>query len=127
MKKHKYSKWTLSFGAIGGFIGIVLSSINNFNLFALLGGACGALLILIINIVYVKRKANNTPEFDERIIKNIQKFYFYSTNIFFAVFFIVLGLLSIFDVEFVSVSILLIIFFSYFVISGIITIFISRK
>lgn len=127
MKKYKYSKWTLSIGAIGAFVGIILSQINNFSFSAVLGGGSGALLIILINYIYIKRKSDGTPEFDERTIRNIQKFYFYSTNIFFSFLFILLGILSVLDVTFISVSILLWVFFIYIIISGIITIIISKK
>lgn len=127
MKKHKYSKWTLSFGALGAVIGTMLAQIGDFSLSAVLGGLTGALSLVVINIIYVRKKSDATPEFDERTIKNMQTFYFYAAILFFALLFIILGILLAIGISSISVLVLFVISFGYFVISGIIALIISRK
>lgn len=127
MKKNKYSKWTLSFGALGGIIGIILAQIGDLDFGVVLGALTGAILIVIINIVYVRKKSDETPEFDERTIRNIQTFYFYAAIIFFILLFITLGGLLAIGVTSIPVLVLFVVSFGYFVISGIIALIISRN
>lgn len=127
MKKRNYSQWTLSFGALGAVIGIAIGQIGDFSLSALLGGLSGTLLIFGINIMYVRKKSDTTPEFDERTINNMRKFYFYASNVFFALLFIVLGILLSLGVSSITTSTILLVLFGYFVMSGILALIISRK
>lgn len=127
MKKNRNSKWILSYGAVVGVFGLMIGQIGSLNFWSVFGAISGALVLIIINIVYVKSKSDKTPEYDERTIQNVQKFYFYSTNTFFILFFIMLGVLTAIDIKFISTLTLLIILFSYSIITGIISLLISKK
>lgn len=127
MKKRKYSQWTFSFGALGAAIGIIIGQIGDFSVFAVLGGLSAALLVFVINLIYVRKKSDETPELDERIINNMRTFYFYASNVFFALVFIVLGILLFIDITSISTELIFFVLFGYFVISGIIALIISRK
>jgi len=127
MKKRKFSKWTLSFGALGAVIGMMIGQIGDFSLSAVLGSLSGALLIVIINIIYIKKKSDETPEFDERTMKNMQTFYFYAAMTFLIIMFGASGILLALDVSSISVSLLFLVSFGYFVICGVIALIISKK
>lgn len=127
MKKRKFSKWTLSFGALGAVIGTMIGQIGDFSLSAVLGALSGALLIVIINIMYVKKKSDETPEFDERTMKNMRTFYFYAAMTFLAFIFVASGILLALDISSISVLLLFLVSFGYFVISGIVALIISKK
>lgn len=118
MKNSKYSKWALSFAAVGGIIGVMLAQLIEFNLSTMLGGLSAAVTIIIINAIVVMRKSDKTPEYDERIINNIKNYYFYASLIFIGITFILLTVLMIMDIEMVAVTTILIAFFVYFAITG---------
>lgn len=127
MKKRKYSKWTLSFGAIGGFVGVAIAQFGDFSAAALLGGLSGALILVIINLIYVMNKSDTTPKFDERTTQNVLKFYAYASNAFILLSIMLLTFLLISGVEQLSLTITLIILFAYFSLSGTTALIISRK
>lgn len=127
MKNSKYSKWTLTFGAVGAIIGLMIAQLNNFNFSALLGGLTGAVIFILINIIIVMRKADNTPEYDERIINNIKNYYFYASLVFIGITFILLTVLMIMDIEMVAVTTILIAFFVYFAITGVGAMIVRRR
>lgn|SRR5699024_81190 len=127
MKKSKFSKWTLSFGALGAVIGTMIGQISNLSSSVVLGALSGALLIVIINIIYVKKKSDETPEFDERTMKNMRTFYFYAAMTFLILVFVASGILLVLDISSISVLLLFLVSFGYFVISGIVALIISKK
>lgn len=127
MKNNKHSKWTLSYGAIGGVVGLTLAQIDRLSFGAGLGIISGALVIIIISLIYVRKKSDQTPEFDERIINNIKKLYFYSNFVLIITLFILVGTLVIMDIEYISTLTLLLIIFIYAFITGIITMVISKR
>src|SRR5699024_11235397 len=103
MKKSKFSKWTLSFGALGAVIGTMIGQISNLSSSVVLGALSGALLIVIINIIYVKKKSDETPEFDERTMKNMRTFYFYAAMTFIIFVFLVSRILLFMYISFIFV------------------------
>ncbi|MFD1067799.1 hypothetical protein [Oceanobacillus locisalsi] len=127
MKKRNFSQWTFSFGAFGAFIGTAISQIGNFNLGTLLGGFSAALLVFIINIIYVVKKSDKTPEFDERTIRNMRNVYFYTSNIFTVLLIIILGILLAADVSSIPTITVLLTVFGYFALTGIIALIVSRR
>src|SRR5699024_468940 len=127
MKKRKYSKWTLSFGAIGGFIGVAIAQFGDFSGTALLGGLSGALMLVIVKLIYVMNKSDTTPEFDERTTHNILKFYAYASNAFILLSIMLLTFLLMTGVEQLSLTIILLILFAYFSLSGTTALIISRR
>lgn len=127
MKKKKYSKWTLSFGAIGGLVGLAIAQFGNFNGTALLGGLSATLILAMINLIYVMNKSDTTPEFDERTTHNILKFYAYASNAFILLSIMLLTFLLMTGVEQLSLTVTLLILFAYFSLSGTMALIISRK
>lgn len=127
MKKKKYSKWTLSFGAIGGLVGLAIAQFGNFNGTAILGGLFATLILAMINLIYVMNKSDTTPEFDERTTHNILKFYAYASNAFILLSIMLLTFLLMTGVEQLSLTVTLLILFAYFSLSGTMALIISRK
>src|SRR5699024_11654747 len=82
---------------------------------------------LIINIIYVKKKSDETPEFDERTMKNMRTFYFYAAMTFLILVFVASGILLVLDISSISVLLLFLVSFGFFVISGIVALIISIK
>ncbi|WP_042222362.1 hypothetical protein [Oceanobacillus manasiensis] len=126
MNKRNYSQWTLSFAALGGLIGISLGQIGDFSWGAILGGLTAVVLSFIVNVIYVKNKSDNTPEFDERTRQKMKTFYFYASHTFLAIIIIVLAILISIGVTSISTSTVMLVLFGYFVISGMIAFVISR-
>lgn len=127
MNKGKFSMWTLSIGAISSAIGVFLGGIAGILDFAVvLGMVAGSVILIMINIVYVRKRSDKTSEHDERTIANMQKFYFYASTIFIFLLMIVLGMMSAFGVEQISIIYMFLVVFSYFFISGILALIISK-
>lgn len=115
MNKGKFSMWTLSIGAISSAIGVFLGGIAGILDFAVvLGMVAGSVILIMINIVYVRKRSDKTSEHDERTIANMQKFYFYASTIFIFLLMIVLGMMSAFGVEQISIIYMFLVVFSYF-------------
>lgn len=127
LKKRNLSQWTLSFGSLGAFIGTAIAQIGDFSLGALLGGLSATVLMFIINVIYIVKKSDKTPEFDERTIQNMKSVYYYTSNIFIVLLMIVLGILLATGVSSIPTTAILIVVFGYFVLSGIIALAVSRK
>lgn len=123
------SKWTITYGAVGGLVGIMLGQLVKGDLETadFLGGLSGALLLIAINIFYVRSKKDKTPEFDERTMDNMVKFYAYASNLFLGLVFVLLGIILSMDVESISVFYAWIAVVAYFAISGIGALVVSRK
>lgn len=117
----------MSFGALGALFGTMLGQIGSVSLSTVFGSLSAVLLIIIINFIYVKKKSDETPEFDERTIKNIRMFYFYAAIIFLLLIFVASGILSALGISSISVLLLFLTSFGCFVISGVIAFIISKK
>ncbi|MFC3899759.1 hypothetical protein [Aliicoccus persicus] len=127
MKNSKYSKWTLTFGAVGAIIGLMLSQFINFNFPGMLGGLTAGVILILINIIIVMRKSDNTPEYDERIINNIKNYYFYASLVFIGTAFVLLSVLMIMEIEMIAVTTIFIAFFIYFAITGLGAMIVRRR
>lgn len=127
MKNSKYSKWTLTIAAGGGIIGVLLAQLINFNFSALLGGLTAGVILILINIIIVMRKSDNTPEYDERVINNIKNYYFYASLVFIGTAFILLSVLMMMEIEMIAVTTIFIAFFIYFAITGLGAIIVLRR
>ena len=127
MKNSKYSKWTLTIAAGGGIIGVLLAQLINFNFSALLGGLTAGVILILINIIIVMRKSDNTPEYDERVINNIKNYYFYASLVFIGTAFILLSVLMMMEIEMIAVTTIFIAFFIYFAITGLGAIIVRRR
>lgn len=126
-------KWNLAFIAVctvlGSIIGltIIYLTTGKFNVSSLLGFLTGATILLVINIIKVLIKKDETPETDERIKKNLMIYLLYSSHIFIGLLFLALTLISFLGFETVSLTYLWIIIIAYLWISGIGGFIVSRR
>lgn len=128
-------KWTLAIGGVTVFLGMLLGQFikvfigrdDAFAIEALLGVLPVSLILIVINIIQVKRKKDNTPEMDERTVKNILKFQTLAAQIFIGLLFVSLIIITFLNVESVSISILWIIILIYMCLYGIGTLVVKGK
>lgn len=75
-------KWTPFFIIVCTFTGAVLSSFlvyyfqGEFPYEVFTGGFIAAIILTVIQVVKQRRKKNNLPEADERVIHNVFRFFF---------------------------------------------------
>lgn len=124
-KTKKYEKY-MPFFIIGGiFLGFVLGPIllylfkGEFRYDGLIGGGVSCLILTIVVVIRRKLKKHNIPEVDERIKNNMIKFFFYASQIFLAILFLSLSLISLAGEESIRLVYLWILFFSYLLVTGI--------
>ncbi|GGN61983.1 hypothetical protein [Oceanobacillus indicireducens] len=126
-------KWTPFFIIICTFMGAVLGSIliyfiqGEFPSEVLTAGLIVAVILTIIEVVKQKGKKDNLPEADERIIRNVFRFFAYASHISLAILFIALGVFTLLGNESISIFYLWIFFFSYIWIVGIGSLIIKRR
>lgn len=114
--------------AIVGSLGVISSLIiltiiylftGEFNISALLGLLVGFFIIIIINVISVKSKKNETPSIDERTINNIKKFYAIIPHIYLGIVVISLTILAIMGIEVISITYLWLAIMLYLLLCGI--------
>ncbi|MCC2252233.1 YwiC-like family protein [Virgibacillus sp. AGTR] len=128
-------KWTLVYGGVALLIGTLTAQLGNyvsddnfnFSIAPLIGVIPIALILIVINIVQVYRKNDETPDLDERTVKNILKFQLFSSNIFLGLLFISLSVITFLDITKVSTFYLWLIILIYMCISGIGTLIVKRQ
>lgn len=131
--KDKKRKWTLTYGGIFLLIGVTIGQLfiyvtqGDFSTGSIVGALPITFILIIVNIIQVKRKNDKTPELDERIEKNILKFCTYSAHVFIGLLFISLAVIEIMDVKSISLTYLWIIIFSYMIFIGIGTLIVKRQ
>lgn len=115
------------------FIGAVLGSFlvyfiqDEFPYEVLTGGLVATVILTIIEVIKQKRKKDNLPEADERVIHNVFRFFAYASHISLAIIFIALGVFTLLGNESISIFYLWIFFFSYIWIVGIGALIIKRR
>ncbi len=94
-------KWIFTFGAVGGVIGMTIGQLLKGNLdFASILGSFTALLLMVgVDVARMRLKKDKTPDFDERTVHNMQKFYAYAANIFIGTLLIGLAVVSLMGIE----------------------------
>ncbi|WBX81483.1 hypothetical protein PD280_07210 [Virgibacillus salarius] len=128
-------KWTLVYGGVALLIGTLIAQLGryvsddnfNFSIAPFIGVIPIALILIVINIVQVYRKNDETPDLDERTVKNILKFQLLSSNIFLGLLFISLSVITFLDITKVSTFYLWLIILIYMCISGIGTLIVKRQ
>lgn len=126
-------KWSPYFVIICTLIGAVLGSFlvyyfkGEFPYEVVAGGLVATLFLTVIQVIKQKQKKDNIPEADERVIKNIFRFFAYTSHVFLGIFFIVLGAFTLLGNESISIFYLWILFFSYIWFVGIGALIIKRK
>uniref|UniRef100_UPI00344F15F9 hypothetical protein n=1 Tax=Carnobacterium sp. TaxID=48221 RepID=UPI00344F15F9 len=127
------AKWTPYFIISCTLLGAILGSFliyyfqGEFSYEVLSGGLIAAIILTLIEVIKQKRKKNNLPEVDERVAKNIFRFFAYTSHGFLSILFISLGVFTLLGNESISIFYLWIIFFSYIWIVGIGALIIKRK
>lgn len=126
-------KWTPFFIITCTFMGAVLGSFL-FYLFqaefpyeVATGGLVATIILTVIEMIKRKRKKDNLPEADERIIRNVFHFFAYASHISLAILFIAVGVFTLLGNESIAISYLWIFFFSYIWIVGIGVLIIKRR
>jgi len=118
-------KWAPFFIIICTFIGAALGSFlvyffqGEFPYEVLTAGLVAAVILTVIQIIKQKRKKNNLPDADERVIRNIFRFFAFASHITLAILFIALGMFTLLGNESISILYLWILFFTYIWIVGI--------
>lgn len=126
-------KWTPFFIITCTFMGVALGSFliyffqGEIPYEILTGGSIVAVIFTIIEVIKQKRRKDNLPEADERIIRNVFRFFAYASHISLAILFIALGTFTLLGNESISIFYLWIFFFSYIWIVGIGALIIKRR
>ena len=131
--RRAFAKWTPFFIIAGTFTGFVLGSFliyfirDDFPYGVLTGAFAATIILTVIEVIKRKRKKDNLPESDERVIHNVFRFFAYASHISLAILFIALGILTLLGNESISVFYLWFFFFSYIWIAGIGALIIKRR
>lgn len=127
-------KWTFAYNGIAVFLGILIAQFikvlilnGDFSIAALIGALPVSIVFIIVNIVQVKRKQDNTPNMDERTMKNILKFQTFASQIFIGLLFVSLIIITFMSVDSVPTTLLWIIILLYMCLYGIGTLIVKRK
>ena len=126
-------KWMPFFIIMCTFIGSVLGSLlfyffqGEFPYEVLFSGLLAAVILTIIHVIKQRRKNNNLPEADERVIQNMFRFFAYVSHIFLAILFIALPIFTLLGNESISILYIWIFFFAYIWTLGIGTLLVKRR
>ncbi|MGM0830279.1 MAG: hypothetical protein ACQEU4_18815 [Bacillota bacterium] len=118
-------KWGPFFAIMCTFIGAVLGSSlvylnkGEFPYEVLAGGFLATIILIVIQVVKQKRKKDNLPEADERVIRNIFRFFAFSSHITLAILFMALAVITLLGNESISILYLWLVFFAYIWIVGV--------
>jgi len=127
------SKWTPYFLIACTFIGSVLGSFlvylfqDEFPYEVLIGGFSAAIILTAFQFIKQRRKKDRLPEADERVIRNVSRFFAYTSHIFLAFLFLTLAVFTLVGNETISILYLWIFFFSYIWIAGIGAFIVKRR
>ena len=126
-------KWTPFYIIICTFIGAVLGSFlfyffqGEFPYEVLMGSFAATIILTVIQLIKQKRKKDNLPEADERVIHNIFRFFAFASHITLAILFMGLAVFTLLGNESISILYLWIFFFAYIWIVGIGTLIIKVR
>ena len=126
-------RWAPFFIIFCTLIGAVLGSFlfysfqGEFPYEVLMGGIAATIILTILQLIKQKRKKDNLPEADERVIHNMFRFFSFASHITLAILFISLGVFTLLGNESISLLYLWIFFFAYIWIVGIGTLIIKVR
>ncbi|MUV37835.1 hypothetical protein JNUCC1_01641 [Lentibacillus sp. JNUCC-1] len=129
----KLEKWSQYFVIICTLIGTALGSFlvylfqGEFPYEVMAGGLAAAIILTIIQLVKHKRKKDNLPEADERVIHNVFRFLAFASHITLAVLFIGLAVFTLLGYDAIPMLYLWILFFVYIWVAGIGGLVIKRR
>lgn len=127
------AKWSPYFIISCTLLGAILGSFlvyyfqGTFPYEVLVAGLIATLFLTVIEVTKQKKKTNNIPDADERVIKNISRFFAYASHVLTGILFISLGIFTLLGKGSISIFYLWIIFFSYIWIVGIGALIIKRE
>ncbi|MFO1441950.1 hypothetical protein KDN24_01660 [Bacillus sp. Bva_UNVM-123] len=127
------AKWTPFFIITCTFIGAVLGSFlvyiyqGEFPYEVLTGGLVATIILTVVQVIKQKRKKDNLPEADERVVHNISSLFAYASHISLAILFVALAVFTFLGNESISIFYLWIFFFSYIWIVGIGALIVKRR
>ncbi|WP_047981889.1 hypothetical protein [Ornithinibacillus contaminans] len=131
--ENRKRKWTLAYGGIAVLVGSIIGQTityftkGEFSTASILGVLPVSIILIVINLIRERRKTDNTPEFDERTVKNMLKFSMCSSIIFLGLLFLSLVIITLLGIKNVQTSYLWIIILVYMCISGIGTLIVKRQ
>jgi len=126
-------RWVPFFMIIFMLIGFLLGSLILYSFQgdlpyeAIIGCVIVATVLMTIQVLKIKFKKNNVPETDERVAKNIFRYFAYTSHVFLAILFIALAVVTVLGKEVISIFYLWILFFTYIWTVGIGTIILKRR
>ena len=103
------TKWVPYYLITCTFLGAVLGSFliyyfqGEFPYEVLTAGLVATLFLTVIEVIKQKKKKNNIPDADERVIKNISRFFAYTSHILTSILFISLGVFTLLGKESISI------------------------
>lgn len=127
------AKWNPYFIISCTLVGAVLGSFltyyfsGEFPYEVLTAGLIVTIILTVIELIKQKRKKNNLPEADERVIRNVSRYFAYVSHIFLFILFVSLGVFTLLEKESISIFYLWIFFFSYLWITGIGSLIVKRR
>lgn len=133
MKKKFPKQWSLAFA---GFIGMFFKGLfetiryfvnGEFNIGGIIGSFIASTIAIVVNLIYVRRKKDNTPEIDERTRKNVFKYIAYASQIIFLILMVILSVLSFMEIESVSTISLWIVIWLNMLIIGVGSMIVMRR
>ncbi|MFC3418041.1 hypothetical protein ACFOLA_00800 [Salinicoccus hispanicus] len=126
-------KWVPYLVIICGLVGAILGTFLAYFIrgeypYEVLAGALFASIILIlIQIIKSKTRKDKVPEADERVVRNITRYFSYVSHTFLGVLFIALPVFTLIGYEAVPILYLWIFFFSYIWIAGVGSLIVKRR
>ncbi|MCF3943953.1 hypothetical protein [Oceanobacillus alkalisoli] len=127
-------KWTLAYGGIAILLGVLLAQFirvvirgDGFTVAPFIGTLPVSIILIVVNIIQVKRKSDSTPNMDERTLRNILKFQIFASQIFIGLLFLSLIITTFLSIESVPTSLLWIIVLIYMCLYGIGTLIVKSK
>ena len=127
------AKWTPYFiisctligAALGSFIAYYFS--GEFPYEVLTAGLIVTIILTVIEFIKQNRKKDDLPEADERVIRNVSRYFAYVSYIFLFILFVSLGVFTLLEKESIPILYLWIFFFSYLWITGIGSFIVKRR